>query len=87
MDSIFAAIDIGSNSTNLLIADSTGKTLERIVRSTRLGAGLTKTGSLSDQAIDRTVSCIAEYAALISDYKVTDNRIYFLGSFGWPDKN
>ena len=75
MDSIFAAIDIGSNSTNLLIANSSGKTLERIVRSTRLGAGLTKTGSLSDEAIERTVSCINEYAALINHHKVTDKRI------------
>ena len=75
MDSIFAAIDIGSNSTNLLIADSSGKTLERIVRSTRLGAGLTKTGSLSDEAIERTVSCINEYAALINHHKVTHKRI------------
>ena len=75
MDSIFAAIDIGSNSTNLLITDSSGKTLERIVRSTRLGAGLTKTGSLSDEAIERTVSCINEYTALINHHKVTHKRI------------
>ena len=55
MDSIFAAIDIGSNSTNLLITDSSGKTLERIVRSTRLGAGLTQTGSLSaDELLTHT---------------------------------
>jgi len=75
MDSNFAAIDIGSNSTNLLIADSSGKTLERIVRSTRLGAGLTKTGSLSDEAIDRTVSCITEYATLINHHQVLHKRI------------
>jgi exopolyphosphatase/pppGpp-phosphohydrolase len=36
MDLVFAAIDIGSNSTNLLIIDQSGQTLERIVRSTRL---------------------------------------------------
>ena len=59
MDSIFAAIDIGSNSTNLLITDSYGEKLERIVRSTRLGAGLIKTGSLGAESIERTVSCIS----------------------------
>lgn len=75
MDSIFAAIDIGSNSTNLLISDRSGKTLERIVRSTRLGAGLTKTGSLSDEAIERTVSCINEYALLMKTRKVTETRV------------
>jgi len=47
MNEVFAAIDIGSNSTNLLIVDQAGKTLERIVRSTRLGANLTSTGVLS----------------------------------------
>ena len=40
MDKPLAAIDIGSNSTNLLIVDQDGQTLERIVRSTRLGANI-----------------------------------------------
>ena len=75
MDSIFAAIDIGSNSTNLLITDSSGKTLERIVRSTRLGAGLTQTGSLSAESIDRTVTCISEYAMTMKTHKVTEMRV------------
>ena len=75
MDSIFAAIDIGSNSTNLLITNSAGKTLERIVRSTRLGAGLTKTGSLSAESIDRTVSCLSEYALTMKTHNVTEMRV------------
>lgn len=75
MEKIFAAIDIGSNSTNLLITGSDGKTLERIVRSTRLGAGLSKTKSLSADSIDRTVSCIGEYAKLMKTKKVTDMRV------------
>ena len=75
MDSIFAAIDIGSNSTNLLITDSSGKTLERIVRSTRLGAGLTQTRSLSAESIDRTVTCLSEYALTMKTHKVTEMRV------------
>lgn len=75
MDSIFAAIDIGSNSTNLLITDSYGEKLERIVRSTRLGAGLIKTGSLGAESIERTVSCIGEYALLMKTHKVTNMRV------------
>ena len=47
MDKTLAAIDIGSNSTNLLIVDQDGQTLERIVRSTRLGANIGATGALS----------------------------------------
>ena len=75
MDTGFAAIDIGSNSTNLLITNNAGETLERIVRSTRLGAGLTKTGLLSPESIAQTVLCIADYAAIIKNYGVTDKRI------------
>ena len=52
----FAAIDIGSNSTNLLVTDASGATIERIARTTRLGEGTTNTGLLSAAAIDRTVT-------------------------------
>ena len=75
MKSVFAAIDIGSNSTNLLIANSAGETIERIVRSTRLGAGVTKTGLLGAESIERTVSCITDYATLIEKHHVTDIRV------------
>ena len=56
MDEIFAAIDIGSNSTNLLIVDQSGQTLERIVRSTRLGANVATTGALSAESMQRTLN-------------------------------
>jgi exopolyphosphatase/guanosine-5'-triphosphate,3'-diphosphate pyrophosphatase len=74
MDEIFAAIDIGSNSTNLLIVDQSGKTLERIVRSTRLGANLATTGALSTDAIQRTLDCLGEYESLIKQHKVLRRR-------------
>ena len=75
IDIRFAAIDIGSNSTNLLVTDASGATIERIVRSTRLGEGTTSTGLLSVAAIDRTVSCIAEYAVLIKSHNATHQRV------------
>jgi exopolyphosphatase/guanosine-5'-triphosphate,3'-diphosphate pyrophosphatase len=74
MDEIFAAIDIGSNSTNLLIVDQSGKTLERIVRSTRLGANLATTGALSTDAIRRTLDCLSEYESLIKQHNVSHRR-------------
>ena len=74
MDEIFAAIDIGSNSTNLLIVDQSGKTLKRIVRSTRLGANLATTGALSAEAIQRTLDCLSEYESLIKQHKVSRRR-------------
>ena len=74
MDQVFAAIDIGSNSTNLLIVDQSGKTLERVVRSTRLGANLATTGALSDEAIQRTLDCLSEYESLIKQHNVSHRR-------------
>jgi exopolyphosphatase/guanosine-5'-triphosphate,3'-diphosphate pyrophosphatase len=74
MDQVFAAIDIGSNSTNLLIVDQSGKTLERVVRSTRLGANLATTGALSDEAIQRTLDCLSEYESLIKRHNVSHRR-------------
>lgn len=57
-----AAIDIGTQSTNLLVCDADGAQLERIIRATRLGEGLHDTGRLSEEAIARTVACVAGYA-------------------------
>jgi exopolyphosphatase/guanosine-5'-triphosphate,3'-diphosphate pyrophosphatase len=74
MDHVFAAIDIGSNSTNLLIVDQSGKTLERVVRSTRLGANLATTGALSADAIKRTLDCLSEYESLIKQHNVSHRR-------------
>jgi len=60
MDHVFAAIDIGSNSTNLLIVDQSGKTLERVVRSTRLGANsLIKQHNVSHLRTVATAACRA----------------------------
>ena len=74
MDRVFAAIDIGSNSTNLLIVDQSGKTLERAVRSTRLGANISTTGALSGDSIKRTLDCLSEYEALIKRHNVSHRR-------------
>ena len=74
MDQVFAAIDIGSNSTNLLIVDQSGKTLERIVRTTRLGANIATTGALSAEAIQRTLDCLVEYESLIKQHNAVRRR-------------
>jgi exopolyphosphatase/guanosine-5'-triphosphate,3'-diphosphate pyrophosphatase len=58
----------------LLIVDQSGKTLERIVRSTRLGANLATTGALSTDAIQRTLDCLSEYESLIKQHKVLRRR-------------
>lgn len=58
-----AVIDIGTNSTNLLVVDADGTDLARIVTSTRLGEGLASTGMLSVAAITRTVEAVASHTA------------------------
>ncbi|MEI9941008.1 MAG: Ppx/GppA phosphatase family protein [Pseudomonadota bacterium] len=58
-----AAIDIGTNSVRLLITDSAGRELERLMRMTRLGQGVDRTGELAPEAIARTVAVLLEYAS------------------------
>jgi exopolyphosphatase/guanosine-5'-triphosphate,3'-diphosphate pyrophosphatase len=60
-----AAIDIGTNSTNLLITDRDKRTLERQVTVTRLGQGVDKSRMLAPEAIERTILCLARYRELL----------------------
>jgi len=55
-----AAIDCGTNSVRLLVADR-GRTIERLMRITRLGQGVDATGRLADDAIERTLAVLREY--------------------------
>ncbi len=64
----FAAIDIGSNSTNLLIVDADGRELVREVNVTALGEGVGTSGVLADAAILRTLAVITRYTAQINNH-------------------
>ena len=59
--SIVAVIDIGSNSTNLLVAGEDGEPLRWKGSSTRLGAGLAATGRLGAEGIARTVDAVSSH--------------------------
>ena len=67
-----AVVDIGSNSTRLLIAevDDRGHVMELVRRSevTRLGAGVDSTGALSDEAIARVTTTLDDYRRLIDEH-------------------
>jgi exopolyphosphatase / guanosine-5'-triphosphate,3'-diphosphate pyrophosphatase len=72
-----AAVDIGTNSTRLLVADVDGRgrdakltTLERRTRITRLGQGVDRDRALHHDAIERTLVVLREYGAVISDLGV-----------------
>jgi exopolyphosphatase/guanosine-5'-triphosphate,3'-diphosphate pyrophosphatase len=68
-----AAIDCGTNSIRLLIADVIQdddgglrlRDVTRQMRIVRLGQGVDATGNLAPEALERTFSAIEEYAALI----------------------
>jgi len=60
-------IDVGTNSTRLLIADVTDgriREVERQSRVTRLGRGVDLSGQLSGEAIDAACEAIGDYLAL-----------------------
>jgi exopolyphosphatase/guanosine-5'-triphosphate,3'-diphosphate pyrophosphatase len=69
-----AAIDIGTNSVRLLIADEAGREIERPMRITRLGQGVDVTGALAPDAIARTVAVLAEYRTAMDRASVTRVR-------------
>ncbi len=67
-----AAIDIGTNSTRLLVADVDRpdgplRTLDRRMTITRLGQGVDATRRLAPEAIERTVDALREYRVTIDD--------------------
>ncbi|MGI8665610.1 MAG: exopolyphosphatase [Jatrophihabitans sp.] len=73
-----AAIDCGTNSIRLLIADLTAAGLidvHREMRVVRLGEGVDRTGLLAPQAIERTRLALVDYADLISQNDVEAIRM------------
>jgi exopolyphosphatase/guanosine-5'-triphosphate,3'-diphosphate pyrophosphatase len=76
-----AAVDIGTNSTRLLVADVDGagadarvKQIQREMRITRLGAGVDADRTLRADAIERTVSVLREYGEIIERLGATRVR-------------
>jgi exopolyphosphatase/guanosine-5'-triphosphate,3'-diphosphate pyrophosphatase len=68
-----AAIDCGTNSVRLLVADVADGALSALARRmeiVRLGEGVDRTGRLSDAAIERTRQALIGYAAEIAELGV-----------------
>ncbi len=73
-----AAIDCGTNSIRLLIADVTDGRLtdvHREMRIVRLGEGVDATGSFAEAALARTRAALADYAALLQTHSVPTVRM------------
>lgn len=70
-----AAIDCGTNSLRLLVADldapaGTLVDVDRRMKIVRLGQGVDRTGALAPEALRRTFTVLRDYAALIERYGV-----------------
>ncbi|MFF1710978.1 exopolyphosphatase [Streptomyces sp. NPDC058268] len=68
-----AAIDCGTNSIRLLVADADPRTgelvdLDRRMTIVRLGQGVDKTGRLAPEALERTFAACREYAEVIKEH-------------------
>lgn len=68
--SLYAAIDLGSNSFHMLVVREVAgsiQTLTRIKRKVRLAAGLNSDNSLSAEAMERGWQCLRLFAERLQD--------------------
>jgi exopolyphosphatase / guanosine-5'-triphosphate,3'-diphosphate pyrophosphatase len=73
-----AAIDVGTNSTRLLVAEQSPggyRSIDRRTIITRLGQGVGRSGVLNRDALERTFETIADYAAACGEYGVDRLRV------------
>ena len=73
-----AAIDVGTNSTRLLVAEEQAqgfRSLDRRLVVTRLGEGVDRRRRLAPDALKRTLAVIADYAASCGEYGVERLRV------------
>ena len=79
-----AAIDCGTNSIRLLIAERDGSSglrdLERRLEIVRLGQGVDATGEFHPDALQRTFAAVEEYAELIKKADVPVERVHFVAT-------
>ena len=73
-----AAVDCGTNSVRLLVADLAGgeqRDLHREMRVVRLGQGVDRTGELAPEALARTRAALRDYAAVCAGLGVERTRM------------
>ncbi|MFD7428294.1 exopolyphosphatase [Streptomyces sp. NPDC059818] len=78
-----AAIDCGTNSIRLLVADADPGTgefaeLDRRMEIVRLGQGVDRTGRLAPEALERTFAACRQYAAVIKEHGA--ERVHFVAT-------
>ncbi|MBN2623682.1 MAG: Ppx/GppA family phosphatase [Acidimicrobiales bacterium] len=68
-----ASLDMGTNSTRVLVARPAGNGLDIVERHntiTRLGQGVGATGRLADEAVERTLACLRGYREILDRHGV-----------------
>ena len=71
---VFAAIDLGTQSNRLLIADENGKEIYKNIIATRLGEGMYAQMKFTPEAIERGLSSFSEFAEDMKKLGVTKYR-------------
>jgi exopolyphosphatase/guanosine-5'-triphosphate,3'-diphosphate pyrophosphatase len=84
-----AAIDCGTNSIRLLIAEPDGlgglKDLERRLEVVRLGQGVDATGEFHPDALERTFAAVDQYVELIKRWDVPVEQVHFVATSATRD--
>jgi exopolyphosphatase / guanosine-5'-triphosphate,3'-diphosphate pyrophosphatase len=74
-----AALDLGTNSTRLLVARPAGdgglETLDRLMTITRMGQGVGATGRLAPDAVERTLDALRRYRTVMDAHGVDAVRV------------
>ncbi|AOM41627.1 guanosine-5'-triphosphate,3'-diphosphate diphosphatase [Xenorhabdus hominickii] len=76
--SLYAAIDLGSNSFHMLVVREVSGSIQvvtRIKRKVRLAAGLDKNNQLSQQAMERGWQCLRLFAEYLQDIPASQIRV------------
>lgn len=71
-EDVFAALDLGTNNCRLLLAEPTQRSfrvLDSFSRIIRLGEGLTTSGVLSEEAIERALAALKECALIVAPHQ------------------
>ncbi len=69
-----AAIDIGTNTTNLLITNRSGLEIARMSTPTRLGTRIDSTSRFEPDAVERTLACLDSYREVLASHRVDHVR-------------
>ena len=77
-EALYAALDLGTNSCRMLIAQPKGAqfhVIDSFAKSVQLGSGLEKTGRLSRDSINRTIQALKVCKQKLDNYDVKYARL------------